>query len=105
MPENSSIDFNTHAEPGAVAISAAPPAPDFDLASYIAELQECGLSEVQAEEFMATLIPLMWHFVDLGYRGDISKLLLSGGDSDALESDETSDMETPSKAESEVATQ
>ena len=105
MPENSSIDFNTHAEPGAVTVSAAPPAPNFDLASYIAELQECGLSEVQAEEYMATQIPLMWHFACIGFDVDISALFLSWADSDALDSDETSDMETPSKAESEVATQ
>ena len=54
---------------------------------------------------MATLIPLMWHFACIGFDVDISALFLSWADSDALDSDETSDMETPSKAESEVATQ
>ena len=104
MADSNSIDFNAHAGSGKDAHSCLPP-PVFDNAPFLAELQNCGLTTQQATEFLATLVPLLWHFVDLGFRVDISKLLLSCADSDALDSGETSKMETPSKAESEVAAQ
>lgn len=104
MAENSSIDFNAQAEPDSKSCGCAPP-PMVDHAPFLSDLMECGMSEAQASEFMATLVPLVWHFVDLGFRVDISELLLSWADSDALDLDGSPNMETPSKAESEVAVQ
>lgn len=104
MANNSLIDFNAQAGSGTENRQQIP-APVLDHAPFLAELRDCGLTDDQATGFLETLIPLIWHFVDLGFRGDISELLLSWADSDALDSDETSNMETSSKTESEVTAQ
>lgn len=104
MIENSSNDFNSQDNVGAESQDCLPP-PEIDLAPFLAELQECGLTAEQATEFLATLVAMLWYFADLGFRVDISELLLSWADSDALDSEGTSDMETPSKAESEIVAQ
>ena len=104
MADNSSIDFNARAQPGMNTVVASnPPAPDIELDDYISELMECGLSRKQSEDYLATLVPLLWHFADLGFRGDISELLLSWADSVAVESNEEPKKKVPFEAESEVA--
>jgi len=105
MDENTSTRFNERSAPvGKTSIEALPP-PVLPVEDYLAELMECGFSREQASEYLTTLVPLIWHIVDLGFRVDISELLLSWTDSGALDSDEVPNMETPSKAESEAATQ
>lgn len=104
MDDFSSIDFNAKANVGADSQDCLPP-PVIELAPFLEELQECGLTAEQATEFLATLVPLLWHFADLGFRVDISELLLSWADSDTLDSEGTSNTETPSTAESEIVTQ
>ena len=94
MVDNTSYDFNIRAQPEDTAAGGAtPPPPEIDLAPYLDELVECGMNEAQATEFLATLVPLLWHFVDTGFRVDISELLLSWVDGEAVESGKTAESE------------
>lgn len=105
MVRNTKKQFNARSKHAAAMVSDSSPAPQLDVSKYVVELTDDEITEAQASELLSVLIPVIWHFVDLGFRVDISELLLSWADSDALDSSETSKMETPSKAESEVAAQ
>ena len=82
---------------------STPPAPALPLDDFAAELVEAGLSREQAVAFLETLIPLMWHFVDLGFRGDISELFLSPSEPVAVEFDTSAKTEMPAKSQKETA--
>lgn len=86
MARDTSTSFNEGSAPVENISGRALPAPVLPLNDYIAELEECGLSREQANEYLATLVPLIWHFVDLGFRGDICELLLPSHDSVAVDS-------------------
>lgn len=103
MEENTSASFNRQSVSVARQGSEPLPAPIWDVEDYTAELQECGFSREQATEYLSMLIPIIWHFVDLGFRGDISELLLPGGDSEAVDSNEDFSTEMPSDLERELA--
>ena len=103
MADNTSTSFNAGAEPPQTDAAPMQPAPDIDVESYAAQLIGCGLSEDQAAEFLGTLIPLIWHFVDLGFRGDICELVFAADKSDPVQSGHSATMETPSTGEKEAA--
>lgn len=98
MSRDTSTSFNERSATVEKNGAVAAPAPVLPVEEYIAELEECGLSHEQAREYLATLVPLIWHFVDLGFRGDISELLLPSDDSGTVDSDETPPIETPQNA-------
>lgn len=52
------------------------PAPSIPLAEFVAELVDSGLSDEEATSFLETLVPLMWHFVNVGFEGGIFEVLL-----------------------------
>jgi len=104
MAENTSTSFNAQAKPTLGRESAqATPAPEIDPAPYLAELEACGLSSDQASEFLETLVPLIWHFVDLGFRGDISELFVSGEESGTVNWSHPPSQETQTDAQGKEA--
>lgn len=103
MGSNTSATFNERSTSIEKTSAGELPAPVVPAEDYLAELEECGLSRDQAREYLATLVPLIWHFVDLGFRGDISELLLPSKDSEAVDSIEISDTEEQSDAGKELA--
>ena len=103
MSRDTSTSFNERSTPVEKNGAVTAPAPVLPLDDYIAELEECGLSHEQASEYLATLVPLIWHFVDLGYRGDISELLLPSDDSGAVDSKDIHKTKEQLEAGKEVA--
>lgn len=99
MSDETSISFNDSATPFADAGGMALPPPEIDLAPYLDELDEIGLTDDQKAEFLATLVSIIWHFVDLGFRGDISQLLFASEDSEQVLLSTSKTMETPSTGE------
>jgi len=63
-----------------------PPAPSIPLDGLVDDLVQSGFSAEDATSFLETLAPLMWHFVNLGFEGDILEILLPGEDSAAVDS-------------------
>ncbi len=84
---------------------STPPPPSIPLDEFIADLVESGLSEDEATAFLETLTPLMWHFVNLGFEGDIFELLLPPAETDAVESACTKPTEQDEPAGKEPITQ
>lgn len=103
MTEYTSQSFNAEADIAGLGGVQTPPPPDIDLTEYVAELRAWGLSDNQAAEFLATLVPLIWHFVDMGFAGDISELLLSWAEAAQLDSELIMKSDAPIAAESEDA--
>jgi len=106
MSRDTSTSFNERSATVEKNDAGTAPAPVLPLDDYIAELEDCGFSREQAKEYLAILVPLIWHFVDLGFRGDISALLLSRAEGEAVDSIDTPNMEMPSntqKAEETVS--
>lgn len=87
MDRNTSTAFNERSAPTVVDSDVGCPAPLLPVEDYLGELEKFGFTQEQSREYLSTLIPLIWHFVDLGFRGDISELLLPTDDSEALDSD------------------
>lgn len=99
MSDETSISFNDSATPFADAGELPLPPPEIDLAPYLAELDDTGLTDDQKAEFLATLVSIIWHFVDLGFRGDISQLLFASEESEPVQLSTSTTMETPSTGE------
>ncbi|MEO0384572.1 MAG: hypothetical protein AAF234_13575 [Pseudomonadota bacterium] len=57
-----------------------PPAPSIPIDEFVDELVKSGLSDEEAASFLDTLVPLMWHFVNVGFEGDIFEVLLPSDD-------------------------
>ena len=62
-----------------------PPVPSITLDAFVDELVDSGLSVDDATQFIETLAPLMWHFVNLGFEGDIFEVLLPGDEDAGVE--------------------
>ena len=94
MGEDRQTCFNKHSvPPDGEAQPLPPPALEIDMDEYLAEIGDSGLSEEQQAEFLSTLAVILWHFIDLGFRVDISELSISGGESDAVDSKELPKLE------------
>ena len=102
MSDETSINFNDSATPFADTGASPLPPPEIDLEPYLAELEETALTDDQKQEFLATLVSIVWHCVDLGFRGDISKLLFASAESEQVQLGDLIAKEMPSTGEKEV---